>query len=80
MCFNISGNTISTAPRNGIRMRTSGIAPSSSTPTLRLQGWDGVTAVGTYLGTNNPAATGATANISYSQAGGTTTAATCTTP
>ena len=79
MCFNISGNTI-TAPFNGIRMRTSGIAPSSSTPTLRLQGWDGVTAVATYLQANNPAATGASGNISYSQAGGTTSAATCTTP
>lgn len=78
ICLNISGNTVSAAPRNGIRVRTSGLP--ASTPTLRLHGWDGVTAPATYFANLNPAATGAVANTNYSLGGGTVSSATCTTP
>lgn len=78
ICLNISGNTVNNAPRNGIRVRTSGLP--SSTPTLRLHGWDGVTAPATYFANLNPAATGATANVNYSLGGGTVSSASCTTP
>jgi hypothetical protein len=77
VCLNISGNTV-TAPFNGIRVRTSGLP--SSTPTLRLHGWDGVTAPATYFANLNPAATGTSGNVSYSLGGGTVSSATCTTP
>ncbi|HEY0035667.1 MAG TPA: hypothetical protein VGB66_03210, partial [Longimicrobium sp.] len=78
MCFNISGNTISPIA-NGIRMRTMGIAPSTSTPTLRLHGWDGSTPVATFLQNQNPATTGSPA-INYLLSGGSVSPGSCTTP
>lgn len=77
-CLNISGNTVASAVRNGVRVRSSGLpAPNV---TLRLHGWDGATAPATYFANNNPAATGAGGNTSFSNANGTNTSATCTTP
>ena len=78
ICLNISGNVVASAPRNGIRVRTSGLP--SSTPTLRLHGWDGVTAPATYFANLNPSATGLSGNVSYSLGGGSVSSATCTTP
>jgi hypothetical protein len=78
ICLNISGNTVTTAPRNGIRVRTSGLP--SSTPALTLQGWDGVTLPATFFATQNPAAAGAVANTNYSLGGGTDDPGACTTP
>lgn len=78
VCLNVSGNTVSNAVRNGVRVRSSGLpAPNV---TLRLHGWDGVTAPATYFANNNPSATGASGNVSFSNANGTNSSATCTTP
>jgi hypothetical protein len=78
VCLNIVSNTVVNSPRNGVRVRPSGL-PAAPT-TLRLEGWDGVTAGTTYLANNNPAATGVTANTSFTNSTGTTTSAACTTP
>lgn len=80
MCLNISGNTVTNAPQNGVRVRsvTGGTPPPQIA--LTMPAYDGTGA--TYLANQNPAATGLTANTSFSNtnAGSTTTAGNCTTP
>ena len=80
MCLNISGNTVTNAPQNGIRVRS--VAGGSPPPqiTLTMPSYDG--SGSTYLANQNPSATGLTANTSFANAnaGSTTTAGNCTTP
>jgi hypothetical protein len=80
MCLNITGNTVTGAPQNGIRVRS--VAGGSPPPqiALTMPAYDGTGA--TYLANQNPAATGLTANTSFANgnAGSTTTAGNCTTP
>lgn len=80
MCLNITSNTVTGAPQNGIRVRS--VAGGSPPPviTLTMPGWDG--SGSTYLANQNPAAMGILANTSFanSNAGSSTTAGTCTAP
>jgi hypothetical protein len=80
MCLNISGNTVTNAPQNGVRVRSvSGGTPPPQV-TLTMPAYDGTGA--TYLANQNPAATGLSGNTSFSNgnAGSTTSAGNCTTP
>lgn len=80
MCLDISGNTVTNAPQNGIRVRS--VAGGSPPPqiALTMPSYDGTG--GTYLQNRNPAASGLTAAVSFANgnAGSTTTAGNCTTP
>lgn len=80
MCLDISGNTVTGAPQNGIRVRA--VAGGSPPPqiALTMPSYDG--SGGTYLANRNPAASGQTAAVSFANgnAGSTTTAGNCTTP
>jgi hypothetical protein len=76
VCLDIATNTVVSAVRNGVRVRSSGLpAPAI---TLTMPSYDGTGA--TYLANRNPAATGAGGNTSFSNTGGTTSAGSCTTP
>jgi hypothetical protein len=81
MCLDIGGsggsaNTVTSAVRNGIRVRSSGLPAANVTLTLPSYDNSGAT----YFANRNPAATGAAANTSFSNASGTTSAGSCTTP
>jgi adhesin/invasin len=80
MCLDIENNTVTSAPQNGIRVRsvTGGSPPPQVTLTM-----PSFTSPGdAYLAGRNPAATGLTANASFANgnAGSTSTAGNCTTP
>jgi VCBS repeat len=78
VCLDAESNT-TTANRNGLRVRSAGL-PAAPT-LLKLAAWDGVTPVATYLAARNPSATGAVANVNFSNATGTNVpVASCTTP
>jgi hypothetical protein len=70
-----NGNTVASAVRNGVRVRSSGLPAANVT--LTAPAYDGTGA--TYFTNRNPAAVGASGN-SFSNASGTTTAGNCTTP
>jgi hypothetical protein len=80
LCLDIggagAGNTVSSAVRNGIRVRSSGLPAANVS--LTAPAYDGTGP--TYFANRNPAATGATANTSFSNASGTTNPGNCTTP
>jgi hypothetical protein len=81
MCLDIGGavaqqNVVTAAVRNGIRVRSSGLPAAVITLTAPAYDNTGLT----YFANRNPAATGASANTSFSNASGTTTAGNCTTP
>ena len=78
MCFNISGNTITNPPSNGIRIRTSGLP--AATPTVTFHAWDGSTPVGTYLATQNTISGAEIAATNYLLGGGTAAPGNCSTP
>jgi hypothetical protein len=82
LCVDIGGgtaavqNSVANSPRNGIRVRSSGLPAANIT--LTAPGYDGTGA--TYFANRNPAATGVQGNVSFSNTNGTTSAGTCTTP
>lgn len=77
VCLDVKNN-VSTGVRNGLRARTSGLPAAA--PTIRLEGWDGVTPVNTYFTAQNTLA-GGSAGVSTTAGSGTFTAvANCNTP
>jgi hypothetical protein len=77
VCLDIKNN-VSTGVRNGLRARTSGLPAAA--PTIRLEGWDGITAVNTYFTAQNTLAGGA-GPVSTTAGSGTFVAvASCNTP
>jgi hypothetical protein len=80
MCIDIANNN-STGIRNGVRVRPSGLPAAPST--VQLEGWDGVTAVNTYLINRPNTLAGGTAAISTTappSPGGFVAVANCNTP
>ncbi|HEY0016496.1 MAG TPA: Ig-like domain-containing protein [Longimicrobium sp.] len=77
LCLDVKNN-VSTGLRNGLRARASGLPAAA--PTIRLEGWDGVTPVNTYFTAQNTLA-GASGPVSTTAGSGTFTAvANCNTP
>lgn len=77
ICLDIKSN-VSTGVRNGLRTRASGLPAAA--PTIRLEGWDGVTPVNTYFTAQNTLA-GGSAPVSTTAGSGTfAAAANCNTP
>lgn len=77
VCLDIKNNN-ATGVRNGLRARTSGLPAAA--PTIRLEGWDGVTAVNTYFTSQNTLA-GGIGPVSTTAGSGTFNAvAACNTP
>jgi hypothetical protein len=71
-------NNVSTGVRNGLRARTSGIPAAA--PTIRLEGWDGVTPVNTYFAAQNTLAGGGGAVSTTAGSGTFAAVASCNTP
>ncbi|HEX8319993.1 beta strand repeat-containing protein [Longimicrobium sp.] len=77
VCLDVRNN-VSTGVRNGLRARTSGIPAAA--PTIRLEGWDGVTAVNTYFAGQNTLSGGGGAVSTTAGTGTFTPVASCNTP
>jgi hypothetical protein len=77
MCLDIKNN-VSTGVRSGLRARASGLPAAA--PTIRLEGWDGITPVNTYFTAQNTLA-GGSGPVSTTAGTGTFVAvANCNTP
>jgi hypothetical protein len=77
VCLDIKSN-VSTGVRNGLRVRPSGLPAAA--PTIRLEGWDGVTAVNTFFTSQNTLLGGGGAVSTSAGSGSFVAVASCNTP